>query len=377
MKPIVLLRKPSRFLFILILLFMLAWPGVPCSGGQGQEKPLEKLLKRGLDALLGEGTIDSMQIVEESDYRLIVEVAYSGIKKLAGHTLVVEPFGYNHAALPGFEYETRILSQKQGTLRLGVLFRGGGAQPKAQSTALEARLYIPPKNLKASKTMEYFKDWTAAPSGATLPASGGFTSTTGASGEGVVIDPVPMFKPEELAPAGNQQNPNVKEVRRKAIVPIKAIGQIIQPAAAAISPNDYYRIEAKCSGKCLDVSGVSMENGANVHQWEWVGGANQLWKFVPLDDGCYEIVAKHSGKCLDVAEWSKEKEGNVWQWDIHGGDNQRWRLIPLGDGYYKIVSKWSGKCLDVQWGSNQNAANVWQYDDIGSDAQKWKLIVVR
>ena len=40
-----------------------------------------------------------------------------------------------------------------------------------------------------------------------------------------------------------------------------------------------YRIVAVHSGKVLDVQGISTANGANIQQWDWVGGFNQLWRF--------------------------------------------------------------------------------------------------
>ena len=46
----------------------------------------------------------------------------------------------------------------------------------------------------------------------------------------------------------------------------------------------FYRIRAKHSGKVLDVTGGSRENGARVIQWDQTGGANQLWRHgVPID----------------------------------------------------------------------------------------------
>jgi endo-1,4-beta-xylanase len=43
--------------------------------------------------------------------------------------------------------------------------------------------------------------------------------------------------------------------------------------------NGTYRIENVNSGKVMDVAGQSTENGANVQQWAWSGGGNQLWTF--------------------------------------------------------------------------------------------------
>ena len=42
----------------------------------------------------------------------------------------------------------------------------------------------------------------------------------------------------------------------------------------------YYRVSPKHSGKALDVAGASPNNGANVQQWTYGGGPNQLWRLV-------------------------------------------------------------------------------------------------
>jgi len=42
----------------------------------------------------------------------------------------------------------------------------------------------------------------------------------------------------------------------------------------------YYRITPNCAtGSCLDVSGVSTADGANVQLWQWLSGSNQQWAF--------------------------------------------------------------------------------------------------
>ncbi|MCX7634494.1 MAG: RICIN domain-containing protein [Syntrophales bacterium] len=132
-------------------------------------------------------------------------------------------------------------------------------------------------------------------------------------------------------------------------------------------------IIAKHSGKCVDVAGVSISDGANIYQWPCHGGSNQKWRLVDRGEGFYEVRAAHSGKCLDVSGPSKDNAANVHQWRCHGGDNQLWQFIPQGGGYYLITSKYSGKCLDVSGVSKDDGANIYQWDCHGGDNQLWKL----
>jgi len=147
----------------------------------------------------------------------------------------------------------------------------------------------------------------------------------------------------------------------------------IVPVADGITSGSYYKLIAKHSGKCLDVSGISKDNGAAIIQWDWWGGDNQQWFIQKLDNGYYKLIAKHSGKCLDVSGISKDNGAAIIQWDWWGGDNQQWFIQKLDNGYYKLVAKHSGKCLDVSGISKDNGAVVQQYTWNGGDNQQWSI----
>ncbi len=140
---------------------------------------------------------------------------------------------------------------------------------------------------------------------------------------------------------------------------------------AAQPNNDYYKIIAKHSGKCLDVASGSRDSGATVVQWDYLGSDNQLWSLVPVG-AYYKIVAKHSGKCLDVTGGSRDAGAALIQWDCHGGDNQLFSIVGQS-GYYKVIAKHSGKCLDIYGGSRDNGAALIQWDCHGGDNQLWTI----
>ena len=91
----------------------------------------------------------------------------------------------------------------------------------------------------------------------------------------------------------------------------------------------YYEIVNRASGKCLDVQGQSLANGALVQQWGCWGGANQLWKLVSVETGYYQIVNKNSGKCLDVKGQSLANGAQLQQWACWSGGNQRFRMTDI------------------------------------------------
>jgi hypothetical protein len=138
---------------------------------------------------------------------------------------------------------------------------------------------------------------------------------------------------------------------------------------------NYYLLNVH-SGKALDVDGVSVNNGANVHQWDYVNGANQKWQFVPAGNGTYSIKSVNSQKCLDVTDFSTSNGANVQQWSCSGNNNQKWRVTQVATGIYRVENVGSGKVLDVTNWSTANGGNVQQWSWANGDNQKWKIIPV-
>ncbi len=372
MKLILLFKKHHFSIVFPCFLLILMW--LFPSGAVCQESALEKLFKKGLDEFLGKGKIYSIQIVEGTDSSLVLDVAYSDIKVPIGVRATAEALGSSNSLLPGFRCEPKIITGKQGSVRLTLIFHGNGSDTRVKSYGIQAKLFLASAQTAGiKKVKKYSKTWISDPS-----ALGSAPKTSPQSVD--IIDPVPMFDLKELAPPKIEKVPAV--IQAKRLHPVgKAIPKrehlVGKAISISIDPNSYYRVVSKSSSKCLEVKGRSKNNGANVQQWQWHGGDNQRWKFIPLNGGYYRIVCKNSGKSLEVKGRSNKSGANVQQFQWNGGNNQQWKAIYIGNGYYKIVSKNSGKCLDVQWGGNNNGVNVWQWDDVGSDAQQWKLIPIK
>ncbi|WP_328971941.1 RICIN domain-containing protein [Streptomyces sp. NBC_00239] len=145
------------------------------------------------------------------------------------------------------------------------------------------------------------------------------------------------------------------------------------PAGAAVEAKaTYLRLESVSSGKCLNVTGASWDNGAQVIQWDCGDTPNNNWSFEKLPSGWYQIRAQHSGKCLDV-------EGAVWgngapviQWDCKKSTNQSWKIINRAeDGSYMLQARHSGRCLNVEGASQDNLARIIQWDCVDTTNNRW------
>jgi alpha-L-fucosidase len=139
-------------------------------------------------------------------------------------------------------------------------------------------------------------------------------------------------------------------------------------------PAGYYRIINRNSGKCIDVTGSSTADGAQIVQWTYNGGNNQQWQIIDVGGGYFRITNRNSGKSLDVNAQSTEDGAQLIQWPYGGGNNQQWQLVDVGGGYYEIVCKNSSKCADVTGASTADGAQIIQWTYAGGNNQQWQII---
>jgi triacylglycerol lipase len=149
------------------------------------------------------------------------------------------------------------------------------------------------------------------------------------------------------------------------------------PLFSQALPDGYYKIQAKHSGKLMDISGASTSDSAQMIQYS----ANNAWNQVfhlqyDEQDGYYRIVNTVSEKCLDVQGDSTANDADIIQYTVKKSDtaNQKFKIELVETGYYKITVKHSGKVLIVHAGSTLNGAHIHQYTWNGKDNQRWKFI---
>ena len=123
---------------------------------------------------------------------------------------------------------------------------------------------------------------------------------------------------------------------------------------------DIRRITAKHSGKCLDVSAASRQDGAALAQYACHTGDNQRFSAESTGDGYMRIMARHSGKCLEVSGAATGDGAAVSQYACGEGLHQRFRWIDRGAGHFALQARHSGKCLDVSGASWDNGAMLVQ-----------------
>lgn len=145
----------------------------------------------------------------------------------------------------------------------------------------------------------------------------------------------------------------------------------------------YVVCSAQDNHYCLDVSGVSTANKANVTCHSRNDGNNQLFRVSKYNSTLSTIRACHSGKAIEVYGAKDANGANVSQYDHNKSAAQRWYLVPDGktttiNGHayptYLIVAlgKTNGRVMAAA--SSANSANVAIYARTGSAAQRWAFV---
>ena len=100
--------------------------------------------------------------------------------------------------------------------------------------------------------------------------------------------------------------------------------------------------------------------------------ANQYWKFFRQSDGSYIIKNAATGKCLDVTNGSSQNGANIRVWDESGSNAQKWDIIPCGNGY-QLKAKCTDCVMEMNaWGFYQGVNLVSGTRD-GSSAEVFAI----
>ena len=165
----------------------------------------------------------------------------------------------------------------------------------------------------------------------------------------------------------------------RSVVFVFVVGMFMSSGQAARAQPDkdqYYRIKASHSGLVLGVAG-SKEDDANVVQEKTDSNEGQQWKFIKVGD-YYNVRNRLSGKSMNVSSSSKENGGAVIQWDASddNSENQQWSLEKKGK-HYVLKARHSELVLSVNEASKEPAAKIlqWKYEAAGQ--QHFELVSVK
>jgi Ricin-type beta-trefoil lectin domain-like len=154
-------------------------------------------------------------------------------------------------------------------------------------------------------------------------------------------------------------------------------GLLVSTNSNMLMPGVVYKIVNVNSRKAVEVKNYSRDNGAEICQWDFHGGDNQLWKVEVAGDGLYYIKSVLTGKNLEVYGFSQDNGGRLTQWDNTSAKNQQWKFSRAEDGSFIITNYNSGKVMDINGASLANAGNVQQWQNANGNNQKFIIERVR
>jgi hypothetical protein len=154
----------------------------------------------------------------------------------------------------------------------------------------------------------------------------------------------------------------------RAVFQLPALLTLLIPlhlAGAQPSPSRYGSIIGHAN-KCLDVSGESTVEGAQVHLWDCHARPNQQWQGHPV--GVPGRIEGAQGRCLEVSDGSTVNGARVQLGTCNETPAQQWTLTE--DGKLKGPG---GKCLDVEAGGTANGSRIHLWDCHEVESQRWTV----
>jgi pectin methylesterase-like acyl-CoA thioesterase len=158
-------------------------------------------------------------------------------------------------------------------------------------------------------------------------------------------------------------------------IPMATVAVAALPSQAAALPaaGGIYQLAVAKSGKCIDVTAGSKDNGALLQQWGCTAGATwQQFKLAAVNGTQYQLVNVNSGRCIDVPGGSTASGVQVQQWGCASSQaNQLFTLNPSGTSTFQIVNAGSGLCLSDQGASTASGAAVIQETCTANSNKQW------
>ncbi|HEU5470811.1 MAG TPA: ricin-type beta-trefoil lectin domain protein [Actinophytocola sp.] len=127
-------------------------------------------------------------------------------------------------------------------------------------------------------------------------------------------------------------------------------------------PNIAGPLRNVAANRCLDVSGGSQANGAQVIIWDCNGNSNQRWTQTAAAD-----LRVFDSKCLDVLNQAVTPGSPVSIWDCNGGDNQKWTSTSGG----ALVGRQSNLCLAPSGAGSAAGTPLVIASCTGAASQQW------
>ncbi len=142
---------------------------------------------------------------------------------------------------------------------------------------------------------------------------------------------------------------------------------------SGIISDGQYALTASHSGKVLDISDGSTDEGVSLVQQQLQKTSSQMWNISLADSIFYSIINEKSGLAMTVENGSIEEGAGIIQSVYTGAETQQWSINFLGEGLYSIINRNSSKSIEVDGGATGNGAPIYQASYIDSSYQQFEI----
>ena len=149
-----------------------------------------------------------------------------------------------------------------------------------------------------------------------------------------------------------------------------------EEAGAAMPEGTYIIRSAMDSNMVVDVFAGTQDPGTNIQLYRQnngaFNGANQQFQLISAGSNWYKIVSVlDQSMSLDVYGGTSTPGSNICLWQYHG-DDQLWKFVPCDNGQYMIKSRLD-LYLDVENNECCDGANIIGFTRNGNANQRWIL----
>jgi hypothetical protein len=137
--------------------------------------------------------------------------------------------------------------------------------------------------------------------------------------------------------------------------------------SVSLNSNQPSTLKVKHSLKCIQPSGGSVSNGAQIVQQTCsTSSVAQQVGIIDLGNGYHVIVFLNSNKCLDNG-WSTQSGAVMVQWDCHWNLSQQWDGV-FTTSYTQHANRSApGQIMNINGASQSNGALLIQWPCVGQD----------
>jgi hypothetical protein len=160
-------------------------------------------------------------------------------------------------------------------------------------------------------------------------------------------------------------------------VPAGFFAGTMLPASAAVTPvaDGVYTLVPGASGKCVDVTGASVDNSALLVQVACGTATSLRWRAVDRGNGQFNLANVNSTRCIDVPSASTTSGTQLQQYGCGDGfkTNQLWTFTASATaaGKFLVKSVATGQCISTRDGST--AGNNPIVQETCSDVSRMQL----